>query len=284
MEIIFITGKGGVGKSAVAAAYALRQSQTGKRTILVELGNQSFYQDYFETPPISYKPVNIRENLDFALWSGLECLKEYALYLLKIETLYRLFFENSVSRALINVAPGLSELSVLGKITSGPPRNVGPRLPYECVVVDAYASGHFISLLRAPRGMAEAVRFGPMGQQSRDITRVLSDPSICRYFVVSLPEELPVVEALELSEQIRRETGIRPINLMNKCLPLNDEILPAEKNLEDFSRYLQEFRQRQKKMENKFAENGFAIKKLPLVLKHQAWSIVSDMAQELADG
>src|SRR6476469_2626242 len=81
-KIIFVTGKGGVGKSAVAAALALRQSQAGMNTLLVELGYQSFYRDYFSLPEVTYQPQNLRENLDLALWSGPEALKEYARYLL----------------------------------------------------------------------------------------------------------------------------------------------------------------------------------------------------------
>jgi anion-transporting ArsA/GET3 family ATPase len=284
MEIIFITGKGGVGKSAVAGAYARRCSQQGKRTLLVELGDQSFYRDFFEIRDISYKPIQIQPNLHVALWSGLECLKEYALYLLKIEALYRLFFENSVSRALINIAPGLSELAVLGKITSGPPRNVGPRLPFDCIVVDAFASGHFMALLRAPRGLSRAITFGPMAQQSRDIHAVLSNASICRYVIVSLPEELPVVESIELSQEIQAEVGIKPVHVMNKCLDLSDNLLQAEKNLSGFRDYLHEFRQRQDEMEGKFGQADISVKKLPFIFKHEAWTVIDDLAKELADG
>ncbi len=106
-EIVFITGKGGVGKSAVAAGLALNRSQMGKKTLLVELGYQSFFKDYFDLPEVTYKPVRLRENLDVALWSGPECLKEYALHLIKVESLYRLFFENAVTKSLITLIKDL---------------------------------------------------------------------------------------------------------------------------------------------------------------------------------
>ena len=123
----------------------------------------------------------------------------------------------SNTRSLINVAPALSELAILGKITSHP-RKVGPPLPYDCLVVDAFATGHFLALIQAPHGMAEAIRFGPMGDQSRSIERVLKDEEQCSYYIVSFPEELPVVEGMELWDGIRKILGVTPIHLFNRYL------------------------------------------------------------------
>jgi len=283
MEIIFVTGKGGVGKSAVAAAFAYRSSQLGKKTLLVELGDQSFYQDYFDLEQVEYKPLQLRENFDIALWTGQESLKEYALHLIKVEALYRLFFENKVTRALISVAPALPELAILGKITSGPPRNVGPKMNYDCIVVDAYASGHFMALLQAPAGMAEAVGFGPMGEQSRSIQAVLANPDLCQYVVVSLPEELPVTEALELSEKIEKSVGVKPLHLLNHCLMITPEKI---KNVADvpaqFKSHIEKSVLKQNQMIKRFQTAGFKPQILPWVFKHESWSIVTELSKGLA--
>ncbi|MBV2169811.1 MAG: AAA family ATPase, partial [Bdellovibrio sp.] len=167
-EIHFVTGKGGVGKSVVAAALALKKSREGKKVLLVELGDQSFYKDFFDLPAVGYQPTAIAPNLSLALWTGEACLQEYARHFIKVESLAKLFFENAVMKAFINVAPALPELAIMGKVTSGP-RKHGPALPFDCLVVDAFATGHFVALLEAPKGMAQAVQFGPMGEQSRSI-------------------------------------------------------------------------------------------------------------------
>jgi anion-transporting ArsA/GET3 family ATPase len=209
-----ITGKGGVGKSAVAAALALSLAREGHKTLLVELGEDSFYQSYFSLPEVRFQPSAALGSLFkpaaplyLALWSGSQCLLDYALYLLKFESLVKLFFENPISRALINVAPGLEELAILGKATSGPPRNVGPKLGFDRIVVDGFSTGHFLTLIRSPQALGEAIRFGPMGEQSRSIFASLCNPAITQFHVVSLLESLPTKESLELVSELKKLTG-----------------------------------------------------------------------------
>jgi anion-transporting ArsA/GET3 family ATPase len=216
-EIHFITGKGGVGKSTLAAAMAKSFASQGHSTLLVELGNLSFYKDFFDLPMVEYKPTKIAENLDLAMWSGKESLREYVLHLIRIESLYNLFFENSVSRALMNVAPALSELAILGKITSGG-RNMGPPMPYERIVVDAYSTGHFLALLKAPAGMAEVVRYGPMSVQCNGILQEIRNQKVCHFHIVTLAEDMPILEGLELQEKLQQELGLKSKFWLNKTL------------------------------------------------------------------
>lgn len=279
-EIILVTGKGGVGKSAVAAAIALKKAQQGKKTLLVELGDQSFFRDYLGTVvaplKVNFAPTALRTNLDVAIWSGPSCLKEYALYLLKIESLYKLFFENPVSKALLNIAPALPELSITGKITSHP-RKVGPRLDYDVLVVDAFATGHFLALLKAPQGMAEAIQFGPMGEQSKSITEVLRNPEQTKYVVVSFPEELPVTEAVELSRGIEQLVGQRPVQVLNRWI----EGLPggAVDGKSQFEQQMKKVQSRQEWSMQQLSE--YPVQKLSFVFESDAWKIVESLSQEV---
>lgn len=291
-EIIFVTGKGGVGKSAVAAGIALAKAKSGKSTLLVELGNQSFYKDYFNLPHVGYQPVSLQEpgqqaakgQLDVALWSGAECLKEYARHLLKVEALYQLFFENPVSRSLINVAPALPELSILGKITSHP-RQVGPPLNYDCLVIDAYSTGHFLALLRAPVGMAAAVRFGPMGEQSKSIDRVIKDSDHCSYYVVSIPEEMPVLEAMELNQELKKLIGLNPVHLFNKVLAVDPKIeseKPVEQKLKDFQSYILKKDGEQKQFADRLKSQS-EMQIVPYVLSTDPWKVVNQIAEQFTE-
>ncbi|MDG0815084.1 ArsA-related P-loop ATPase [Bdellovibrio svalbardensis] len=286
-QIHFVTGKGGVGKSVLAAALALKLSQSGNRVLLVELGDQSFYRDFFDLPQVEFHPTQVKQNLSVALWSGDTCLREYAQYLIKVESLAKLFFDNAVMRAFINVAPALPELAILGKITSGP-RKHGPALPFDCIVVDAFATGHFKALLEAPKGMAQAVQFGPMGEQSRNIDKVIRDKEICHYHIVTLPEELPLKEATELSQDLKSEFDIEAEIILNKMLAvpvsvsaIDEAAKEPEEGLRDFALYLQQHLHRQSEMVKNAQGLTKDLKSVPLFFETQPWKLVELIGEKL---
>ena len=258
----FVTGKGGVGKSLIAAVLARALSLKSQQILLAELSESSFYQDFFSLPAINYKPTAWIQNVDICQWSGSDCLKEYALYLLKIERIYKLFFENPVTRSLVQVAPGLQELAILGKVTSSP-RKQGPPMRYDQIVVDSFATGHFLSLMQAPRGMAEAVQFGPMGVQSRSIDTYFRNPDFTEIHVVTTSEELPITETLELCASIKEFFSITPKVYLNRLFNL------TQKDISEINSQAQEFLQLQ--IENEvqakktLQKNGLAFVELPLV-------------------
>lgn len=274
----FVTGKGGVGKSLVAAALAHHLSQKKKPILLAELNETSFYRDFLGLSNISYKPTPWKPNLSVAQWSPEDCLKEYALHLLKIESLYKLFMENPVSKSLIQVAPGLHELALLGKITSSP-RNHGPAMPQDQLVIDSFATGHFLGLLRAPAGMAEAVQFGPMGEQSRSIDQWIRNPDFTQIHIVTLSEELPMTETIELYQQIQKEFKLTPSVYLNKVLNLKKSDLEAidpqvRKDLEDTLADEEKARQLLKKNHIDWIE-------LPLVPSINTEVLVQSLAEKL---
>lgn len=285
-EIHFVSGKGGVGKSLVAAALALKKSREGRKVLLVELGDQSFYEDFFGLSSVGFTPKELKPNLAVALWSGDACLREYATYLIKVESLSKLFFENSVMRAFVNIAPALPELAILGKITSGP-RKHGPPLPYDCIVVDAFATGHFIALMEAPKGMASAVQFGPMGEQSRSIDKCLRDQDLCKYHIVTLPEELPVKESVELTEKLKSEFNVDPEIIMNKVLASPVDIKTLEKvqneksDLSEFARYVHFQVERQADMIAKAKAAKEKVSLVPLFFEMDPWKVTELIAGKL---
>lgn len=285
-ELHFITGKGGVGKSTVALAMALKKSQEGKNVLLVELGDQSFFKDFLDLGEVGFNPTSLKKNLDISLWSGADCLKEYARHLLKIEGLYKLFFENPISRSLINVAPGLAEISITGKITSGP-RHHGPQMQYDCLVIDAYATGHFLSLIKAPAAMAQAINFGPMGEQNRGIDKILKDKEICQYHIVTLPEELPVKETEELYEELSKFLGAKPEIYINKMLqtsltePQLKKLAKDNSSIGEFSSYVEAVISRQDEAQERVEKLKTKTTTLPFMTENQPWKMIEILSQEI---
>jgi anion-transporting ArsA/GET3 family ATPase len=287
-EILFVTGKGGVGKSTVAAALALKKANEGARVLLVEIGDQSFYKDYFNLPKVGFEPTKVQNNLSVALWTGQNCLREYIIYLIKVEALYKLFFENAVMKAFVNIAPALPELAIMGKATSGP-RHHGPKLPYDCLVIDCFATGHFMALIGAPKGMAEAVKFGPMGEQSRGIDAVLRDPKFCQYYLVSLLEELPVKETEELHDHLKESFGINAEIILNKCLeskiPASEYTAAKKSDSEEYKNFAESYKfnvDLQTALRERLKTLRRKIQCLPQVWSTEPKEILKTLAEELS--
>ena len=279
-KVVFVTGKGGVGKSIYAATLAQKYAESGKKTLLVELGDESCFKAFFKLPEVSYSPTPAKSSWDLALWSGADCLKEYALHLLKSETVYKLFFENKVSRALIQIAPGLPELAILGKITSGPRRH-GPSSPHEVIVVDGYATGHFLALMRAPKGMTEAIHFGPMGEQSRSILKTVMNTEICDYHIVTLAEELPIKETIELYDQLKTEFGISSHVVLNKTLNIHLNSAQVIPQTNEFVRYVKSTLQREEEARAQLKSKNLSSYELPHIYDKTSYDLIEQLAQEI---
>ncbi len=245
--IVFISGKGGVGKSVVAASLAHHLTKKGKKVLLVELGEKSFFEKFFqldrEGKTVSYKAQEIRPNLFIAIWDFKACLKEYVSFYIKSEKLYDLFFGNQMMQKLIQAAPALKELALLGKATSGP-RHVGPKLDYDHIIIDSYSTGHHRALLKAPKGIAQVIKKGPMGVQSENMMQVIQDPNLCQQVIVIKPEDLPTVEGLELKDNLKKDLGLNSTIVCNQILnfPISQkEMLDEAKNSSGSNKELLEY-------------------------------------------
>lgn len=200
--------------------------------------------------------------------------------MLKIESLYKLFIENPVTKSLIQVAPGLQDLAIVGKLTSSP-RKHGPPMNYSEIVVDSYATGHFLAMLRAPSSLQEAVPFGPMGEQTKSINEYIRNPDFTKIHVVCLAEELPVTESIELFKQLKSEFGITAefyLNKMSGLTPADLSGLDAEAIVS--LKHLLECEQWSR--DNLKSEN-IPYVELPLVTFPYADDLIKTLSRHLAD-
>lgn len=271
-KIHFFTGKGGVGKSTLAAAYAdYLSSGISQKILLTELTERSFYNHFFTN---GNPPANINSlKFDVTQWSPNSCLREYALHLLKIESLYKLFFENPVSKSLIQVAPGLQELAILGKATSSPRRH-GPPTIHDEIVLDSFSSGHFINLLRAPKAMSEIISFGPMADQSRSIDLWIRNAEFTHIHIVTTAESYALTETLELAEKIFSEFKLEPTLYLNKTFSLEksdtlDPILSSLTEQENTAR-------------TQLKKSGFNVLETPLDVAENNFDLIRNLSRKIA--
>lgn len=218
-ELIFVSGKGGTGKTTFAMHLASRLSTQNKRVLLVELAETSSVASLanLDLAP-GYQPVATRLGYDLCCLTGLGCLVEYVGAMTGTGKLAGKVFEASIIRTLVNVAPGLNDLSVLGKLTSQI-RKHGPGFDYDHVIVDAHSTGSFDSLLKAPELLAKSVKAGPLKRQSEAIIEVLRDSKSTQYFLMGLFEELALDELLESLASLKQQLGKQVSVVMNKKLP-----------------------------------------------------------------
>lgn len=270
----------------VSAGYAMAQAEKGMRVLLIELGETSFFEGILTKGPVGFEPKEVSQNLFLAHWDGYRCLRDYIHFLVKSEAITNLVYENPFMKTLIDVGPSLSELAIVGKITSGV-RQVGPALNYDLIVVDSYATGHMLGLLRAPIGIAEAVKFGPMASQCRDMIRVLRDPLTTGYFIVTLPEELAVTESIELYNDILMEIGVKSSFLCNNIMEIpatSDELEKvisddvAEGPLKVFTKYLMDKSEMQVEQIHRLEVEAPPIYKLNRFLHGRSQEIVKDIS------
>ncbi len=288
-KIVFVSGKGGVGKSLVAAAIAQEETRAGRKVLLAEIGDTSYYKDFWNLPHVGHDPVATKAGFDIALWNGESCLREYVLFYLRLQRLYSLFFENKVMKSLINVAPGLNEIAILGKITSGV-RKVGPPMHYDLIVVDCYATGHALALLQAPKGMMEAIKFGPMGHHSREMEAVIENQSICGYVVATLLEEMPVVETLEFCEKLKTQVGVDSSVIANKILSLpveeaqlNQLKTQDPRGLGEFAKYLDAIFDRQRELFALLEKSVSRLARVPFIFSADPEVLVKKTGEALRE-
>lgn len=209
-RFIINTGKGGVGKTSVSAAIALAYARRGKRVLHMQLSARDRLGAAYGIEPVGPEVVPLTSNVWAVNTNGKDAMREYAMMILRVRTLYKAVFENRVVDRFLRVVPGLPELTMLGKAyfheketsDSGRPK-------WDAVIIDAPATGHGMFLLQIPQVISKAVGSGHMADEARNMLQLLEDPTRTCINLITLPEETPVSETVELHRQLKENFDIR---------------------------------------------------------------------------
>jgi anion-transporting ArsA/GET3 family ATPase len=209
-RLLFVTGKGGVGKSTIAITLGLAAASRGKRAIVCEVSSQENASRIFKRAEVGFHEVEVADNLWAISIDPDEAMREYLLLQLKVRAMRDLLVRSRIFNYLAAATPGLKELVTIGKIweLAQPDRKVKKGRHYDLVIVDAPATGHGVGFLQTPRTFAGIARVGPIHSQARELDRYVTDHRTTGAAIVSIPEEMPVNESASLEEQLSGELGV----------------------------------------------------------------------------
>jgi anion-transporting ArsA/GET3 family ATPase len=202
-RLIFVTGKGGVGKSAVATALGLLAARHGRRTIVAELASQHRIGETFDRDPAPFEEIELADGLFTISIDPESAMEEY----LRVKTgaVGQALGSSRLFHAFAMATPGMRELLSIGKVweLAQLQRRTSGADVYDLVIVDSPAAGHGLGILRTPRTFAEIARVGPIAHQAQTISATIADEGFTSVIAVSTASEMPVSETLWLDEALR---------------------------------------------------------------------------------
>jgi anion-transporting ArsA/GET3 family ATPase len=198
----FVIGKGGVGKTTVAAAMAMLLARHGRRTLAVEMDGAGRLCRLLGSPEANPVPAQVLPNLRVQALDGRAALEEYLGLVIPVKRLLSTVFSSRLYQYFVAVAPGLKELMTVGKIWYEATREEGGRPLWDAIVVDAPATGHGLQHFRMPEAARETFGTGLVQREATKIVELLRDARTTAVHLVTLAEEMPITETLETEREL----------------------------------------------------------------------------------
>jgi anion-transporting ArsA/GET3 family ATPase len=212
-RVVILTGKGGVGKSTSAAAIALIAAQRGQKVLVIEVDAKGNVPDFYDTTRVGFKYRRLHQGVYGLSMQPRESMHEYLSIMLHVPK----FSLNPLSGFMqyaSQAIPGLKEILVTGKIYYEEKARDGDGPRWDLIVVDGAPTGHVVSQLGAAGHLKTLVKSGPIHDQAEMIDALLTDLKRTAVVLVTIPEEMPTSETIDLAGRFVEETGITPFGLI----------------------------------------------------------------------
>jgi len=212
-RLLFLVGKGGVGKTTVAAALALAAARQGKKTLLIELEDNIRAARLLGLPPIPQRtdlPRQVSPNLFVLTVNGQAALDEYLQRLVPFKRVLRTVFESRPYQYFVAAAPGIKELMTMGKVWFEEHQQdpATGQLRWDLLIIDTPATGHSLQYLRMPQAAYDTFSEGLVHRKAEEVVTFLSDSRRTAVNLVTTPEELPVSETFDAYQQLRDDLRV----------------------------------------------------------------------------
>src|SRR4051812_6890242 len=223
-RLLVVSGKGGTGKTTVAAACALAASRAGRRVLLVEVEGRGGAFDLLSVPRSGFEERRTPLGFSILAVTARDALLEYLWVFFKMGTLSRTLARGHVVETVTDGVPGFRDLMVAGKLyeltawrSTSREAEARRRPHYDLVVVDAPPTGQVLGMLGSPRAYRGIIRGGRPAQQLVSIDRLFREEA--RIALVTTPEDLAVAETLETVDALREAGLPAPWIVANRVRP-----------------------------------------------------------------
>jgi anion-transporting ArsA/GET3 family ATPase len=208
-RLLFVTGKGGVGKTTVTAALGWNVAAQGGRTLLVELAADRGLGRLFGVAKLGGTPTRLAKNLDAVRLESRSLLEAYFSGLLRLPFLSQRLFSSVTFNAVTTAAPGVTEFLILEHLLGWLEPGRLRRRAYDTVVLDGPATGHALALLRSPAKLLRMVSGGPLGNTSRRLVELFADHERAAVALVAIADDMAINEVTEAQRAIAGELAMR---------------------------------------------------------------------------
>ncbi|MFB6263969.1 MAG: ArsA family ATPase, partial [Bradymonadaceae bacterium] len=223
---IFVTGKGGVGKSTVTAALGRAFADRGERVLVAETATYSAMSSLLGTDLPSEEPAAVDPPLYGVELEASTCFVEALHDFLPSRKVIRTLVDNRVARVFFDAAPGINEFAILNQIDRYLEQGAEENPDWDRVIVDLPASGHAVTFLGVPETYVDLMKVGPIADRAGTLADRIRDPTRTALVAVALPEQMPVNETVELEQGLRnqldRELTVVALNMLHRS-PLDPD-------------------------------------------------------------